>query len=118
MKLIIKRNQADAKGLFGNHRGVNFSLYGRCDVDSNEKVVIEKYKLGEHVLASYKITPNGRKPLDFRITVNGIIAGQAVETEDIHTLLELEEAMKKGCRNLKSLLGVMATFGGEQSFEI
>ncbi len=118
MKLTIRRNQADVKGFFGGHKGVSFSLYGRCDITNDEKALIAKYKVGDYSLASYKIKPKGGEPIDFRVTVDGIIAGTNVTTDDINTLLELEEAMKSGCGNMKSLLAVMATFGGEEAFEI
>ncbi len=117
MKLIIKRNQADVKGLFGGHKGVNFSLTGRCEVSLDEKALIDKYKLGEYNLASYQKQLKNAQ-IDLNITVNGILSGTTVETTDIKTLLELEESMKVGCTNLKELLGVMKSFGGEQVIEI
>lgn len=118
MRLIIKRDQADVKGFFGGHKGVNFSLHGRCDITNEERELIAKYKVGDYTLADYKIKPKGAEPIDFRISVDGIIGGQSVTTGDINTLLELEQAMKTGCSNLKSLLSVMASFGGQQVFEI
>jgi len=117
MKLTIRRNQADVKGLFGGHKGVRFSLYGRCDVNEAEKAVIAKYKVGDYVLGTYQIKTRS-EPLEFKITVNGIISGETVETDDIQTLLELEQSMKDGCKNLLNLLAVMGTFGGQEVFEI
>lgn len=114
MKLTIRRNQADVKGLFGGHKGVNFSLSGQCSVAPEERALIDKYKVADYVLASYEKQLKGSEPLDVTITVNGMIAGTTVQTGDIKTLLELEEAMKNGCRNLKQLLEVMASFGGQQ----
>lgn len=118
MKLTNRRNQADVKGFFGGHKGVNFSLQGKCSITSAEQALIAKYKVGEYILATYKIKTKGGEAIDFRITVDGIIAGRNVETDDISTPVELEEAIKNGCANMKNLLGVMATFGGEQVFEI
>lgn len=120
MKLTIKRNQADVKGFFGGHKGVNFSLYGRSEITNEELTLINKYKVGGFVLAKYKIPSklDGADPIDIRISVAEIIAGMSVETDDINTLLELEKAMKDGCVNLKNLLAVMATFGGEEVFNI
>jgi hypothetical protein len=118
MKRTIRRNQADVKGMFGGHKGVSFSLYGKCDVSDAEKALIEKYKVGEHVLASYEVPVKGGESIEFHITVNGIIGGKTHETKDIDTLLKLEESMKSDCNALKTLLMVMATFGGEQVFEI
>lgn len=116
MKLVIRRNQADVKGLFGGHKGVSFSLFGRCTVSDSEKALIEKYKVGEYILASY--TFGGSRPIEFNIRVNDLISGTTHQTDDIETLLKLEEEMKSGCNNLKNLLLVMASFGGEQTFEI
>jgi len=64
------------------------------------------------MLASYEL--NQQK---FLITVNDIISGRAIETESISKLLELEDTVKEGCQNLKTLLTVMATFGGEEVVE-
>lgn len=116
MKLVIRRNQADVKGLFGGHKGVSFSLFGKCAVSDPERALIDKYKVGDYILASY--TVNAREPIEFNIRVNDLISGTTHQTNDIGTLLKLEEEMKSGCDNLKSLLSVMATFGGEQTFEI
>jgi len=118
MKLTIKRNQADIKGLLGGHKGVKFSLYGRCDVTEAEKAVIAKYKVGDYVLGSYQIKTRKGESIDFSITVDAIVSGKTVETDDIQVLLELENTMKEGCKNLLNLLAVMGTFGGEEVFEI
>lgn len=118
MQLTIKRNQADVKGLFGGHKGVNFSLYGQCTVSAEERALIEKYKIGDYELASYQMKVKGQQPIEVSITVSNIISGKSVQTGDIKTLLELEDAMKNGCTNMKTLLEVMASFGGEQVIDI
>jgi len=118
MKLTIRRNQADVKGVFGGHKGVSFSLSGRCEVTDAEKALIAKYKVGEYVLAKYAIDTGRSDSLQFTITVDGIIQGKSVEMKDIETLLGVEEQMKSGCKNLKTLLTVMATFGGDEVIDI
>lgn len=118
MKLIIKRNQADVKGMFGGHKGVSFSLSGRCEITADEKALLAKYKAGQSILASFKSNSNKQGESETMITADGIISGITVETADILKLRELEENMKQGCQNLKSLLEVMASFGGEETFEI
>ena len=118
MKLTIRRNQADVKGMFGGHKGVKFSLYGKCEINEGEKALIAKYKVGEYVLAEYKSKLKNGESLDSRITVDSIVTGTTVETDDINTLLELEKSMKEGCKNLLNLLAVMGTFGGEEVLEI
>lgn len=118
MKLTIRRNQADVKGVFGGHKGVSFSLFGQCMVSEPEKALIAKYKVGEYVLAKYEVDTRRSEPLELTITVDGIIRGTNVEMKDIQTLLGVEEQMKSGCQNLKTLLTVMATFGGEEVIEV
>ena len=55
VKLVIRRNQADVKGLFGGHKGVSFSLFGKCAVSDPERALIDKYKVGDYILASYTV---------------------------------------------------------------
>lgn len=118
MKLTIRRNQADVKGMFGGHKGVSFSLFGKCAVSDAERALIDKYKVGDYILASYSVPTGRSEPIEFRITVNNLISGTTNNANDIDTLLKLEEEMKTGCNNLKNLLMVMNSFGGEQVFEI
>ncbi len=117
MRLTIRRNQADVKGLLGGHKGVRFSLFGQVAVGDAERGLIDRYKVGEHILAEYEGCI-GREATTFHVSVNNLINGSTVETDSINTLLELEAKLKEGCGNLKTLLEVMATFGGEEAFEI
>ena len=112
MKLMIRRDQADVKGLLGGHKGVKFKLSAKADVSAEELALIDRYKVSEYVLAAYEV--NNQPML---VTVSGIIGGRSIETESITKLLELEETVKAGCQNLKTLLAVMATFGGEEVIE-
>jgi len=118
MKLTIKRNQTDVKGLFGGHKGVHFSLYARANITSEERALIDQYKVSDYILASYERPIKGSPNLAFHLSVNDIINGRTTEIDDISTLLKLEEAIQEGCRNLKDLLTVMNTFGGEEVIEI
>lgn len=118
MKLTIKRDQADVKGLFGGHKGVRFSLYTKADITGDERELIDRYKISEYILASYDLSIKGSGSLEFHLTVNRLINGNKTETESISTLLELEDKIKEGCQNLKNLLEVMETFGGEEVIEI
>ena len=85
--------------------------FRQCTVSDSGRALIDRYKVGEYILASY--TLRGSQPIEFNIR------GQrpAHRTDDIATLLKLEEEMKFGGNNLKALLAVMASFGGEQVFE-
>ncbi len=117
MQLVIKRNQADVKGLFGGHKGVRFNLSAMVKITDEEKALIERYKVGDYVLASYERPLKG-EAFEVKLTVHDFINGRSVEMDSISTLLDLEEQIKLGCQNLKNLLLVMRTFGGEQVVEI
>ena len=121
-KLIIKRNQADVNGIFGGHRGhkgARFKLQDRAQVSPEERAPIDRYKVADHILASYTQARKGSsEAVNSQLSVSDLVNGKSVETDTISTLLELEEAIKAGCKNLKDLLMVMNTFGGEEVIEI
>lgn len=120
MKLTIKRNQAEVKGLFGGHKGVRFNLFAKTDISEEENALIKKYMVGDYVLATYedKLGLIEKKDVTLSITVNGLVSGKTVELENIAALLALEDTIKASCANLKTLLKVMSTFGGEEIFDI
>jgi len=117
MKLRITRNQADVKGLFGGHKGVAFSLHARAEVSPDERKLIDHYKVGDYTLATYEDVYKGQ-PFQVGYSVNDLINGKNAELTSVSSLLALEDSIKNGCRNLKDLLSVMSTFGGEQEIEI
>lgn len=117
MKLEIWRDQNDVKGLFGGHKGVSFKLITRVQVSDTEKALVEKYKVGDDTLVTYEL-PGRREMLNFTISINQMLAGYTVNTMDIATLIEVEEAIKSRCENLKNWLSVMATFGGYEAIDI
>jgi len=119
MKLIIRRNQADVKGLFGGHKGVRFTLYAQVQISDEEKALINRYKVGDYILAEYELQlPFRGDKVRFHWSVDDLIWGKQVETDDIGTLLELEESVKRGCVALKTWLEVMRTFGGEEVIDV
>lgn len=73
--------------------------------------------MGDHILASYEC-PIGKEKFEFHLSVNNLVGGRSTELDSISTLLDLEDNIKKGCQNLKDLLLVMNTFGGEEVIEI
>ena len=77
---------------------------------------INKYQVHHHVL-TWRKTDNGRLP---SVTVQNLIGGYNVELDDVGTLLNNEEAIKEACNDFdfKSLLIVMALFGGGKVIEI
>ena len=50
MKLTIKRDQADVKGVFGGHKGMKFLLSYRVELTPEEQGLITRYKAEHHPL--------------------------------------------------------------------
>ena len=117
MKLEIWRDQSDVKGLFGGHKGVSFKLVTRVQLSPEETALIEKYKVGDDIVATYQL-PGGREDIPIHITVNQLMAGYTVNMRNSATMIELEEMIKSRCVNLKNWLQAMKTFGGYEAVEI
>ncbi len=114
MKLIIRRDQAAKKGIFGGHKGMNFSLYCKVEISKEEQKLIDKYKVNDHVL-TWREGDNGQIP---GLRIKDLVYGHTVELSDVGTLLNNEEVIKGACEDFKNLLLVMASFGGEEVIEI
>lgn len=114
MKLTIRRDQSAKKGLFGGHKGMNFSLFCQVEISQEENELIEKYKVQEYVLTWREYEGNQVPGL----TVQDLVRGSTAEIGDVATLLNHEEAIKGACQNFKTLLMVMTSFGGEEVIEI
>lgn len=114
MKLIIKRNQQAKKGIFGGHKGMTFLLSYRVELSPEEEALVEKYKVEDYPL-TYTTSRDGTQlPKD---TVSSLMQGVSEDVKDITILLNNEEIIKDACKNFKTLLEVMATFGGEEVIE-
>lgn len=101
MKLSIKRNQTDVKGLFGGHKGVRFSLYARANITSEERALIDRYKVSDYILTSYELPIKGSSSLPFYLSVNDIINGRTTEIDDISTCLNSKQQFKKAAETLR-----------------
>lgn len=113
MKLIIRRDQAAKKGMFGGHKGMKFKLECRVELTDDEEQLVEQYKVHDHVLTWH--TVNGQDvPGE---TISNLVRGTSQEIDDVTTLLSNEEVIKNACGNFRILLEVMATFGGEEIIE-
>lgn len=118
MNLEIWRDQKDVKGLLGGHKGVNFTLVAKVQVSDEEKELIERYKVGDEILAAYRLPGTPDPNFEFTITVRELLSGHTVNMRNISSMIRLEEEIKDACSNLKSWLAVMKTFGGYESIEI
>jgi hypothetical protein len=114
MKLIIKREQQEQKGIFGGNKGMIFLLTCRVDLSEKEKSLVEKYRAWDYIL-TYGTDKKGEKvPRD---RVRNLVNGINMDVKDITILLENEDIIKEACKKFKTLLEVMDTFGGEQVVE-
>ena len=104
MKLIMKRDQRDEKGVFGGDKGVTYILTCRVELDPGEQELVSKYKAYDQALihkGSEKIS---------ELTIANLINGITEEFSDMGTMLTNEEAIKRACQNFKSRLSTMASF--------
>jgi hypothetical protein len=106
MQLVIKRTQADMKGMFGGNKGVQFNLHYKLSLAPEEASVVERYKLGLHVLS----TSGSGLPE----TVNDVLRGVNQSVQSVPVLLRNEEVIKRACNSFYTLIEVAKSFGGEE----
>jgi hypothetical protein len=106
MRLVIKRTQADVKGMFGGNKGVQFNLHYRLNLTPEEASVVERYKLGFHVLS----TSGSGIPE----TVNDVLRGVNQSVQSVPVLLRNEAVIKRACNSFYLLIEVAKSFGGEE----
>jgi hypothetical protein len=111
MKLVIRRDQKPQTGILGGHKGMVFLLSCRVVLTQEEQALVKKYKAESHPLTFVTDNAGNRVPKD---TVSSLMRGVTEEMKDITVLLNNEEVVKDACQSFKTLLQVMATFGGEE----
>lgn len=110
MKLLIRKNQADKKGLFGGNKGVNFSLEYKVNLTPEEDELIKKYKVENEVLMTSKDNKT--------TTILDLLRGESLVTQNIDVLLNNEQVAIDVCRKFKNYLDVLRSFGGDYILEI
>ena len=118
VKLEIWRNQRDVQGLLGGHKGVDFTLIVRVQITEEERGLIEKYRVADNVVATYRLPSAPNPDFDFPITVRELLNGHTINMRSISSMIRLEKEIRAGCSNLKDWLAVMRTFGGYETIEI
>lgn len=114
MKLNIKKEQA--KKLIG---GIGFELQAKVELSREEKDLVIKYKADKEVLMEKEIKiPFTGKAIILNITIGSLLNGQTFKCKDIGEILEYEKNVKESCEAFKNYIEVMASFGGEEAFEI
>jgi hypothetical protein len=106
MRLVIRRTQADMKGVFGGNKGVQFNLYYKLSLSPDEAALVERYKLGFHVLST---AGSGATE-----TVNDVLRGVNQAVQSVPVLLRNEAVIKRACNSFYELIAVAKSFGGEE----
>lgn len=81
-----------------------------------EQELVKKYKADKYVLIdseekSYLGGVFNVGPISY--TIDDLIAGQKEKVKNVSVLLQKEQVLIEACKNLKSALDVMKSFGGE-----
>lgn len=115
MKLIIKRDQKQEKGLFGGDKGMKFLLSCRTELAPEEQNLIKKYKAERELLSVVALQDDPKQ--SGLLFINDLIVGKTYECKDVLSLFDVEDKIKKACENFKLLLVAMSSFGGEEVIE-
>ena len=125
MKLLLRRDQK--AGLLGK---IIFTLSVRAELTSEERQIIQKYKLGETMLYQRsELVERGSgllgmasrlafNMMNLTISVNDLESGKRVECKDILEMLAVEEQVKEAAKMFRSVLGAASQFGGEEVVEL
>ena len=106
MELVIKRTQADVKGVFGGHKGVAFNLHYRLVLTPDEAALVQRYRLDTHILSK-----NGTGLVE---TVADAMRGVNQTVQSVDILLNNEAIAKKACDSFYKLILVAQSFGGQE----
>jgi len=113
MKLIIKRDQKVETGAFGRHKGMIFVLSYRIELTPEEQALVAKYRVEDYPLVC--ITRQNLHESIKEVLMKGITRTR--ELNYVGILLSEEETIKAVCKDFKTLLEVIASFGGEEVLE-
>lgn len=110
MQLVIRRGQAAVSGMFGGHKGVEFTLSYRLVLTPEEQELVTHYKLESYPL-TYKTINDLQVPSE---TVSSLITGGSQTLSDVLTLVNNENVILNACDDLPPLFDLVRSFGGEE----
>lgn len=122
MRLRIRRNQAQVKGLFGGHKGMSFHVVFQADLEPSEVDLIRRYRAEGEWLAGLPDVADGRVKVvqgdrTGVVLIGTLLAGLTFQCRDVATLLSIEAKLREACQAFQTYLQVMASFGGEEILE-
>lgn len=124
MKLLLRRSQKST-GMM--RTSIAFQLDVRAELSPEELEQIERYKFGDEVLYSRDKAPPPEQGLmrtlafamtNLTVKVNDLAKGKSISCKDIGEMMTVEEQIKEAAGNLKAMLHVASTFGGEEVIEL
>jgi hypothetical protein len=115
MKLILRRNQSEKRGLIRS-KGMEFTLYAKVDLSPEEESLVSTYTVEDYIVGNYEA--GKKREFNFTVDVKSLMNGYTtVEVDDVYVLTEFERQIKESCGRMKTLLGVLESFGGEEIVE-
>lgn len=106
---------------------ITFQLEVRAELTPEELGQIDRYKFGDAVLYAREKAPPAEvgimRTLAFAMTnltvkVDDLAKGKRIDCKDIVEMMAVEEQIKEAAQNLKGILNVASTFGGEEVIEL
>lgn len=89
----------------GGHKGVTFTLVTRLEFTSEERELIEHYKMWDYQLFT-------RGPLP--VTIRQLSGGDTQTMDNVEILLQNENVVKRALDQVPPLLDVLRSFGGDE----
>lgn len=114
MKLHLQRDQQQRTSVFGRSQGWDFSLWYQLELSHQEQATVERYGLGEHMLAEYD-DPRGKT---VRVSVAAAQQGARYDATSLQDALKSEGIIYSSCKEFKMLLEGAERWGGRHVFEI
>lgn len=113
MRLHIRRDQQEVKGMLGGSKGMSFTLRYKLQLTEEEQAIVKQYRLESYPL-TWHVVQGTRMPDD---TIGNMAQGRSQTVTDVTTLLGNEETVKQACDALPTLFRVVRTFGGTEVIE-
>jgi hypothetical protein len=115
LKLVIRRTQEDKKGVFGGSKGITFSSTCTAAISPEDKAVLERARVMDYVV--YERTLKSSDHI-IKYTAKQLTDGIVITSGNVGELLAFEDAIKESASNLKTLIRIINTFGGEEVIEV
>jgi len=96
---------------------MKFMLHAKVELTEREDKIMKKYNADMEPLFKGTGVFLGRT-IEYEILARNLIRGRTWNCEDVLTIMNVEEKVRTACDNLKLILELMDSFGGEEVIEI